>query len=145
MGIQAAKLAILDLLKADSAFSTPLAGGIYAVGVDDVEQISRQDTPNAFNANSELLPCALLKLETTTPFGPFTRSSRQFIVLYVYQQRGHSIVHAALDRAYDLLHQQDVPGAGAWDISMSDILPDLPDDILNASAGYIRFAAIISQ
>ncbi|MCA9874532.1 MAG: hypothetical protein H6659_18680 [Ardenticatenaceae bacterium] len=145
MGIQTAKTAILDLLKADSAFSTPLTGGIYAVGVDNVEQISRQDTPDAFDASSELLPCALLKLETTTPLGPYRRSSRQFIVLYVYQQRGHAIVHTALDRAYDLLHKQDVPGAGAWDISMSDVLPDLADDILNAATGYIRFVAIVSQ
>jgi len=145
MGIQTAKLAILHLLKADTAFSAPLTGGIYAVGVDDVEQISRQDTPDAFDETSELRPCALLKLETTTPFGPFAHSSRQFIVLYVYQQRGHAVVHAALDRAYDLLHQQDIPGAGAWDVSVTDILPDLPDDILNAAAGYIRFAAVISQ
>jgi hypothetical protein len=144
MGVNTAKLAITAVLTADSAFSTPLTGGVYTVGVDDVGEISLQDTPGAFDANSELLPCALVKLETAVPLGPYRGSARQYLVIYVYQKLGHEIIDAALDRAIALLDGQDIPDARAWDISWSDVVSDLPDDVLNASMGYVRFSLIVN-
>lgn len=144
MSVNRAKLAIHDVLVNDTTFAAPLTGGVYAVGVDDVEEISRQNTPGAFDGNGELLPCALLKLETAVPLGPYKRSARQFLVIYIYQKHGRDLVDAALDRAMDLLDDQDIPEAGAWSIRWADIVSDLPEDALGATMGYVRFSMVVN-
>lgn len=144
MGVNQAKRAIFEALKGDGAFSSPLAGGVYAVGVDSVEEISRQNTPAAFDENGELLPCALLKLETAVPTGPYRRSARQYLVVYVYQKHGRDLIDAALDRAIALLDDQDLPEAGAWSIRWADVVTDLPEDALMAMVGYVRFNMVVS-
>ncbi len=144
MGINTARTAITAVLTADSTLTTLLTGGIYAVGVNNVREISRQSTPDAFDANGELLPCALVKLETAVPTGPHKRAARQFLVVYVYQRSGHSVINTALDRIVDLLDEVDVPAANAWEIRWADLVTDLPEDSLDASMGYVRFSLMVS-
>jgi hypothetical protein len=144
MGVNTARTAITAVLSADETLTTQLTGGIYAVGVNDVKEISRQATPGAFDSHGELLPCALVKLETAVPVGPYSRSARQFLVVYVYQRTGHAVINAVLDQVVALLHEQDIPEAHAWQIQWSDLATDLPEDALNASMGYVRFTLIVS-
>lgn len=137
MSLIGTETAIMQRLTADAAFSDPLTGGIYL----NVE-LSRQVTPDAFDENSELRPCCLIRSETTTPRGGVTipGAATKFVNILVYQGRGSDIVQACLERAYTLLHRQYLPGAGAWEIVFTDLNPNLPDGALNARYGSVRFA-----
>jgi hypothetical protein len=112
--------AAYNLLAADSEFSLALTGGLYN-GLDVIE-ISRTDTPNAFDSNLDLLPCCLMVPENQVPMrNPYKTAAREFFVLYFYNSRanGYRAIKAARDRAYALLHDQQVTpvdGSGCWQL-----------------------------
>ena len=140
MGYTQTESAILAVLTADATFSAPLTGGIH-IG----PEMSRQVVPAAFDANNELQPCCLIKVESIIPTAVrIPGAGNKFINVLVYQLVGHDAVATCLDRAYQLLHEKDIPGAGAWRITFTDIIPLLPDDALSAHYGSIRFACTVN-
>lgn len=127
---------ILEVLTDDTALMALLTGGIHSA-----TEISREITPAAFDANKELLPCALLKMEPDAPFGPYVTSSQHFFSLMVYQRIGYDVIDAALLAIYALLHQQRF-GNGVWLILWQDDTNDARDEALNASLAVGRYAAV---
>jgi hypothetical protein len=103
--------AIVDRLKGNGALRDLLTGGVHNGA--RVHEISRQNTPTAFDANKELLPCALVQLENETPAGTLRTSSTLFIVLYFYQRFGHDVIWPAELQARALLDRTVLQPAGS--------------------------------
>ena len=124
-------------LDADETFAGLMSGGVYA-GVT----ISRSRTPGAYDANGELLPCALVRIEADTQHGPYTgadtTSTRLFVVLYCYQRSGYDAIDPALDRAKAILHRSQL-GTGTWDVSWASDSSDLSDEAL----GDMRYSRYV--
>jgi len=119
--------AVLAVLTADSTLMTVLTGGFHSA-----VEISRQTTPEAFDADKELLPCGLLKLGTDIPTGPFPDSSQSALMTYFYQRAGYDVIDVALARVYTLLHELHV-GNGIWQILWSNHVRDAEDDALGCA------------
>lgn len=128
------KATVAAYLEDDATLSGLLTGGIHT----DAE-INRQETPGAFDANGEIKPCALVKIENETPAGPYVDSSRQYLVIYFYQRRGYDSVDAALARAFDLLNRHEFSGSSVWEVRHADDLRDARDEALNANMAYSRY------
>ncbi len=128
---------ILGLLAADAALSAILTGGVYTA-----TEITRQNTPGAYDENSELKPCALLRLETQSPHGPHANSARQFLAFYVYQRAGFSQIDAAAARIYDLLEKASLAAQGVYEITHVDDSPDVFDEGVSANLRICRYQAI---
>jgi len=136
-----ALMAVYNVLIADSTLTTPLTGGIHMA-----KEISRQTTPSAFDANQEILPCVLLKLEQGSPIGPHHHAVAFFFVAVFYQRSGYAVIHVARDRVYDLLHRQCVSSASAWDIRFTDDSPELEDQSSQIhSMLYSRYRIILDR
>lgn len=137
--------AIYDLLSGDATLLATLTGGVYDAA--QVGEISRQTTADAFDANGEILPCALLKLGTLAPVGPYVHSARLTVSIYLYELAGYVNVEAARERIYTLLHRQAVtPTSGeCWEIVHTDDVLDVRDSALNCSLAISRFAATIRR
>lgn len=135
--------AIYNRLNGDATFLAALLGGFYDLAV--VDEISRQATPAAFDANLELLPCAVLKLNGPVPLAPFDHGARLTFELYFYQRFGFA--ETARERAYDLLHLVKLTPvgstAGNWEIRHADDVLQQRDDALRASLEMSRFEAVI--
>ncbi len=121
---------ILSALQADAHLNTLLLGGIYA------EAISRQDTPDAFDANSELQPCAVVTLETETPTGPYANAARLFFSVYFYG----NVDDDARERVFALLHRQKI-GTRVWTIEHADDVLNQTDPGLNVGMILSRYVA----
>jgi hypothetical protein len=106
------RLALLNLLQGDATLVALLPGGIYDGA--EVDHISRTNTPDAFDSDSELLPCAIVKLTGDQPFGPFRYSSQRNFTIYLYQRTGSATIEQARDRCITLLHRQRLSGVRAW-------------------------------
>ena len=98
--------AIFNALHGDATLLALLPGGLYD-GLQ-VQDITRQATPNAFDAYAEIKPCGILKPETQTPWGALEDGSRLYVVLWLYAQHDMTALDAARERAYALLHRQQV-------------------------------------
>ena len=134
--------AVRDFLAADETLSGYLTGGIHAA-----REISRQGTPTAFDANSELRPCGLLKVESVAPVGPYRHSARMVLTLYWYERSGYDSIEAMRERAYTLLHRQCVsPATGScWEIVHSGDVLDQEDQALGCSLAVSRYSATIMR
>ncbi len=132
--------AILAILAGDTTLLATLTGGVYSA-----TEISRQLTPGAFDANGEVLPCALLVLEAEDPVGPYNTSSRLFVVLYLYEQQGYTAIDAALKRIYTLLHRQRISGNGIWEMRHVGDVPDQRDATLNCALALSRYQVTRSR
>jgi len=128
------------LLEADTTLMAILTGGVYAGG-----EIARQGTPNAFDANGEILPCTLVKVETETPWGPYDDSSRQYLVVMFYERSGYENIDEALARVYVLLHKTKLDTAGVWETVHADDVRDQEDQALACSLSYSRYAIARSR
>lgn len=142
--------AVGALLRADSTFMSTLPGGLY----DSVDEVSRQKTPEAFDANKLLRPCALLKGGTVTRVGPVSRAAQQVFRLFLYERNGRASIEPARRRAFDLLHEQQVAlGAGegrVYEITHLDDVLDGSDDTLAIAPDYAalivcRFQAVLMR
>ena len=108
---------------------------------NDVEEISYQNTPSAFDANKELKPCALIKVGSETKIGPYERSVQTPITIYFYQRAGYTVIEAAMEKVYDDLNDKQI-GTGVWQL-MYDISVNQQRDIaLDCPLGYLRFVAV---
>jgi hypothetical protein len=132
--------AIYDLLTSDSELMAILTGGLHTK-----TEISRQNTPAAFDANDEIQPCGLLKFETQTPWGPHEHGSRLYFSVMLYQRSGYDDVEAARERLYQLLHRQKVTpsNGGCWEIQHAGDVPDVEDGALGCSLAVSRFVATV--
>lgn len=121
-------------LQADTTLMALLTGGVHAA-----IEISRQDTPTAFDANAELKPCALVRIPTDTPTGPYDTSTRTAVEIYFYQRAGYSTIDAALARVFALLNR--VKLMGTWEIRHGDDVTDQEDAALACSLHMSRYYA----
>lgn len=128
---------IRTFLAADTMLMAILTGGIYGG-----TEISRQLTAAVFDANDELLPCALVSSEAESPHGPFMTSSRQFVIVRFFQRSGYTQVDAALARVYTLLHRQRISSVGMWEMRHAGDVRDVRDDALDCAMAISRYEVI---
>lgn len=102
--------AIVSVLEGDTTLASLLTGGVHNGA--NVGEISRQNTPDAFDANKEIQPCALVQLENEVPFGEVRHGSQLFVQIYLYERYGYAAINQAKDRIYVLLHRQKIGAAG---------------------------------
>ena len=116
-------------------------------GVHTKAEISRQETAGAFDANGEIEPCALLKIESVGPVGPYTHSARMFLAVYLYERSGYDNVETARERVYTLLHDTCVsPSVGScWRIEHSGDVCDQEDQALGCSLAVSRYVATVMR
>lgn len=124
-------------LTADTALMALLTGGIF----NDVEEISLQKTAAAFDANKEIKPCALIKIPTEVPTGPYLTSVRTAFVIYVYQRSGYDVIEAAIVKIFNDLNEKQI-GTNVWNIEFVSTVHQQRDQALDCPLGSLRFSAI---
>lgn len=130
--------AIVTLLSADATLTGLLPGGIHNGA--NVGEISRQNTPAAFDANLEIQPCALVQYENEIDFGQVRYGSQLFVQIYLYQRFGYASINQAKDRIYTLLHRQKVgAGLGNYETWHANTLLGMHDQGLDASLVTCRY------
>ena len=135
---------VVNALQGDGTLAGLLTGGIYDGGA--VDAISRQETPDAYDANLELLPCALVRAESATPWGPICDAGRLYFVVWMYQRSGAATIEAARLRIYTLLHRQQLSTTdGIYRIDHANDLLGLDEAPLSAKAVMSRFVATIGR
>ena len=134
--------AIETLLGTDSTLMSILTGGLHTA-----VEITRQETPAAFDSNGEIQPCALLKFDSVAPDGPYEHGAMLHFSLLFYERSGYDNVEAARQRAYVLLHREKVrPATGAcWEIRHADDVLDREDEALGCRLAISRYYAVIRR
>ena len=137
---------VLAALQGDAQLAGILTGGLY----DDTEvnDISRQATPAAYDGYSELLPCAIVKPETQAPAGPHPDGSRLFVTLWFYQQSGSADIDVARIRAYHVLHRATLAGGSSdtiWDVRHANDLLGIELQALGVPAIMSRYVATVNR
>lgn len=131
---------VLAVLRIDTTLLALLPGGIYGQ-----TEITRQRTPEAFDANAELKPCLLVNLETETQYGPYNESSitssRAFLQVFFYQRVGYDAIQAARERVFSLLHDQKI-GSGTWSVSWVNDIPNLHEPVLDCDMATSRYQVV---
>lgn len=148
--------AIVDRLKGNATLSGLLPGGVHNGAL--VHEISRQNTPTAFDANKELLPCALVQLENETPAGPLRTSSTLFVTIYFYQRFGHETIGAAELQVRTLLDRQILQpapltgaaspgstGARNFEMRFTSTLMGMNDQALNCALAISRYVCYMAR
>jgi hypothetical protein len=116
-----------------------------------VAEISRQNTPTAFDAYQDVQPCVLIKTGTRTNTGPqYVKAARLFVNLWFYQQRDTATINAAANRAYALLHETCLASAAGddpmwWIEHVSDVTTDDEDETLRARIVRSQYVATIRR
>lgn len=134
------KAEIKDFLEQDAVLMGTLTGGIH-----EGTQITRQNTPGAFDANTEILPCALVKDGTDAPSGPHPDGTRLTLEIYFYQRAGYDNIKTAMQRVYNLLHRQNAWIKGVWEIRHADSLREIRDEALGCSLGLSRYEVYLNK
>jgi hypothetical protein len=124
-------------LENDGQLMAVLTGGVF----NDVEEISRQRTPGAFDENSEIKPCALIKVPNEGPTGPYVRGVRTSFVIYFYQRAGFDEVEDAMGLVFDDLNEQQI-GNKVWNIEFNNAVYQQRDTALDCALGSLRFIAV---
>lgn len=137
---EARKAVLKAVLESDAAFMALATGGVHTA-----VEIGRKDTPAAFDANNEILPCCLIKFETTTPVAPYTHSARAFVVFIFYQRSGFAAVDSMRQRVYALLHDICIDGLSAWSVRLADDSPDMEDPATDWAMLFSRYELIIDR
>lgn len=121
---------VLAALQADTILAAILSGGMYAE-----TEISRQNTPDAFDENLEIMPCALINQGSQAQAGPYVESdisARLYLRVYFYQHDGYDVIGQAVARVRTLLHKAKI-GSGVWEIAWADDVPNMSDQALECS------------
>ena len=120
---------IKTALEADVALMALLTGGIF----NDVEEISKQNTPGAFDGTTkEIKPCALIKLGVETKAGPHARSVRTPFRIYFYQRQGYDVIDPAMELVFDILNDQQI-GERVWNIEYGSEIKVQRDQALDCA------------
>jgi hypothetical protein len=125
------------VLQANASLMAVLTGGIFV----DVEELSLQKTPGAFDTNKEVKPCILIKVLNETPTGPYKTSVRTTFVIYFYQRSGYDKIAAAMVYAYGELNEEKI-GTGVWNIEHVNSVHQQRDQALDCALGLLRFMAV---
>lgn len=129
--------AVLATLQNDPPLMLLLTGGVHTG-----TEITRQNTPSAFDANSEIKPCALLKFSTDVPTTPpYTNASRTFLQVFFYQHSNYDVIEQARERVYALLHRKQI-GTNVWEVQHTDDVLEADDNALGSALEVSRFVAI---
>ncbi len=127
---------IKDRLEEDSELMALLTGGIH----NDVEEISRQNTPDAFDANNEIRPCALIKIGTEIPLRGYLTSVQTPVTIYFYERSGYETIETAMGFVYADLNEQKI-GGNVWNIEFDNAVYQQRDQALDCALGTLRFVA----
>ena len=119
---------IKTALEDNDDLMTLLTGGIF----NEVEEVSRQNTPEAFDANGEIQPCALIKLGVETKTGPHARSVRTPFRIYFYQRQGYDVIDPAMNLVFDDLNDKQI-GARVWNIEYGSEINQQRDQALDCA------------
>jgi hypothetical protein len=126
------------VLVMDDELISILPGGVYSGSA--VREISRQNTPAAFDVNMKIMPCALVVANTDLKSGPYSRSIITTLSVYFYQLTGYDVIEQAMARVFDLLHEQRI-GNQIWTIEFSNSVENQNDIALDCSLATQRYAA----
>ena len=128
---------IKTALQQDGTLVALLTGGIH----NDVEEISRQNTPGAFDANKELKPCALVKYNTELPLrSGYLRAVQTPVTIYFYQRQGYNVIEQAMDLAFNKLNETQI-GTNVWSLEFDIAVNQQRDTALDCALGSLRFIA----
>lgn len=128
---------IKTVLEANANLMALLTGGIHV----DVEEISLQKTPSAFDTDKEIKPSALIKIPNEAPAGPYKTSVRTTFVIYLYQRSGYDKIAAAMVYIYSELNEKKI-GTGVWNIEHVNSVHQQRDQALDCPLGSLRFMAV---
>ncbi len=129
---------IKTALEADTPLAALLTGGIH----NDVEEISRQGTPTAFDETTmELLPCALIKVGSESRLrSGIPNSVNTPVTIYFYQRSGYVAIEAAMNLAFTDLNEKKI-GTNVWNIEFDVSVNQQRDTALDCPLGSLRFVA----
>jgi hypothetical protein len=116
---------------------TVLTGGVF----NDVEEISRQGTPGAFDATTlEILPCVLIKYGTEIPLSAakIANAVQTPLTIYFYERAGYANIEPAMGLTFDLLNDSLV-GTNVWRIEFDVAVYQQRDTALDCPLGSLRF------
>jgi hypothetical protein len=131
---------VKTVLDADAELVALLTGGIYDASDLEGSEITRQSAPDAFDANGEILPCALIRLGTNAQTGPYDASQRTSIRIFYYQRSGYDVIDQAIDLVRVDLDRKQI-GSTIWEVRWSSNLRDMYDQALNCSMAQSTFYA----
>ena len=131
--------ALKTAIEDDATLAGLLTGGVY-----DPREINRTTTPDAYDANGALKPCAVVALEGASPLGHREWAFEQvFVVVYLYEEEGNgyaSIGQAGLPLRTLLNNQAlSTDDGNVHHIQHADSLGDSYDEVLKAEMTYERF------
>lgn len=128
---------IKTALEADLALMSLLPGGFF----NDVEEISRQNTPGAFDANGEIQPCGLIKFNTELPLrSGYLSAVNTPYTIYFYQRQGYDVIDQAMSLAFVDLNEQKI-GTNVWNHEFDIAVSQQRDAALDCALGSLRFVA----
>jgi hypothetical protein len=115
-----------------------LTGGLH----NNVEEISRQNTPGAFDSTTkEIMPCALIKYGTDTRLkSGLANSVNSPLTIYFYQRQGYAVIEAAMDLVFTLMSENKI-GTSVWNIEFDIAVNQQRDTALDCALGSLRFVA----
>lgn len=128
---------ITDLLTADTSLMETLTGG-----VQDAVEISRQLTPGAFDANGEILPCALIKTGNENALQRKISAVQTTLTIYFYERTGFLSIDLALEKVLEILSQQHLGESSIWEVQFNIEIARTTDDALNCSLAVQRYNVI---
>jgi len=132
---------IRDLMLADATLQTLLTGGVYAE-----REIKRTHpiTAAAFDADSLILPCALVKATSEIADGPDRFAGRQYVDIYFYELDEYVTIYQAIDRTRVLLHRQKIgqPVDGVWEVRWFHNITGQEDPVLMCSLSVSRYEVV---
>lgn len=137
---------IAELMRNDALVSALLPGGVYTYTETSVEGFRRGDdslTGSAFDANGDLLTCALVKQRALMPLSTVRNptqkfaATRQVVEIYYYENRGYEEIELAKAQVYTLLEGARLSDSYPmhWDYETAPV-PDM---------GPIQFSTVLRQ
>jgi len=129
---------IKTALLANAPLAAILTGSIHI----DVEEISRQNTPTAFDATTkELKPCALIKIGVESRMSSgLADSVNTPLVIYFYERQGYANISSAMSLVFAQLSDQKI-GTNVWQIHFDIAVNQQRDTALDCALGSLRFVA----
>jgi hypothetical protein len=128
---------IVGILASDYTLSAILSGGIH-----DAVEISRLLTPSAFDANSEILPCALVKTGNENDREGKINAVQTPLTIYLYQRSEFDQIDAALARCHALLHLAHISDSQVWQARFNSEIVRTTDETLFCSLAVQRYNVI---
>jgi len=128
---------VTALLLADDELTEILTGGIH-----DAVEISRQLTPTAFDANQEILPCALVKTGNENALQRKISAVQTTLTIFFYERTGFASIDLALGKALEILAQKHIGESLIWEIQFNSEIARTTDNALDCSLAVQRYNVI---